>query len=493
MNDDLLDLARERYGAGDIEETLRLAAQAIESARRGGDDATLAAAATLVRSPTDPLLRAYAHALAAEVLADLTPDSDLYRSVAAQLTATGNPFHRDPDPVLVANPEAEFLALQAAVARARDPRLIGDVVDAGRSAVAIGLASGVLDYQGWGRIWLMDAYAHLGDRPKLLEELAALTPLAARTGMPLSVHSLLVRASQAGLEGRFDDALRMVEKAHQLGGDGTYLDLVFRSSIARLTGENAEIVADEVREAVDRLPFGARGWLCLALEMTNEREEAEAIWNQLRSHLILPPDAPEFLIALVGFAATCSWLGDAESASIIYDQLSPYAGLHAISLAHTPYEGPVDLARGRMARLIGNRGDAREHFESALAACRSLGARPFEAVTLSELAELDHPRSRARNDHANRALDLAESLGMNLLVTRVEKTMPRTIGVGSPLSPREQEVSALIAEGLSNAAIATELFVSERTVESHVSRIMLKLGVESRVAVATWQARQASG
>lgn len=490
VNETLLGLARDRYHAGDIEETLRLVAQAVESARRAEDHATAAAAATLVRSPTDPLMRSYAHALAAEVLADLTPETELYRSVAAQLTATRNPFHHDPDPALVANPESEFLALQAAVARARDPRLIDEVAEAGRSAIAIGLASGVPDHEGWGRIWLMDAYAQLGGRAELLDELSALTPLAARAGMPLPAHVLLVRASQAGLEGRFDDSLRLVEEARKLGGDGTYLDLVFRSSIARFTGKDANIVADEVRESVDRLPFGARGWLCLALEATDEREEAEATWNQLRSHLILPPDAPEFLIALVGFAATCSWLGDAQSANVIYDQLSPCAGLHAIGFAHTPYEGPVDLALGKMARLIGNRGDAREHFESALAACKSLGARPFEAVTLTELAELDHPRSRARSEHATRALELAESLGMNVLAARAEKMMQRTTPIGSPLSPREHEVCVLVAEGLSNGAIATQLFVSERTVESHVSRIMLKLGVESRVAVATWQARR---
>ena len=43
------------------------------------------------------------------------------------------------------------------------------------------------------------------------------------------------------------------------------------------------------------------------------------------------------------------------------------------------------------------------------------------------------------------------------------------------LSPREREVLALVAEGLSNKAIAARLFITERTVEAHVKQIFLKL------------------
>jgi DNA-binding NarL/FixJ family response regulator len=45
------------------------------------------------------------------------------------------------------------------------------------------------------------------------------------------------------------------------------------------------------------------------------------------------------------------------------------------------------------------------------------------------------------------------------------------------LSEREREVLALIAEGLSNRAIAARLFVTARTVETHVGQIFLKLGL----------------
>jgi DNA-binding NarL/FixJ family response regulator len=49
------------------------------------------------------------------------------------------------------------------------------------------------------------------------------------------------------------------------------------------------------------------------------------------------------------------------------------------------------------------------------------------------------------------------------------------------LTPREAEVMALIARGLSNSAIAAELYLSQPTVKTHVTRIFAKLGVRDRV------------
>lgn len=55
------------------------------------------------------------------------------------------------------------------------------------------------------------------------------------------------------------------------------------------------------------------------------------------------------------------------------------------------------------------------------------------------------------------------------------------------LSQRECEILALIAQGLSNAEIAKELFLAEKTVKNHVSHIYAKLNVSSRAAaIASW-------
>jgi len=55
-----------------------------------------------------------------------------------------------------------------------------------------------------------------------------------------------------------------------------------------------------------------------------------------------------------------------------------------------------------------------------------------------------------------------------------------------PLSKREAEVARLIAEGLGNKQIAARLFISERTVTTHVGNILNKLGFDSRVQIASW-------
>jgi non-specific serine/threonine protein kinase len=56
------------------------------------------------------------------------------------------------------------------------------------------------------------------------------------------------------------------------------------------------------------------------------------------------------------------------------------------------------------------------------------------------------------------------------------------------LTAREREVAGLVAQGLSNKEIAGQLFLSARTVESHVDRALRKLGLTSRSQVAAWYA-----
>jgi non-specific serine/threonine protein kinase len=57
---------------------------------------------------------------------------------------------------------------------------------------------------------------------------------------------------------------------------------------------------------------------------------------------------------------------------------------------------------------------------------------------------------------------------------------------GSPITRREQEIAALVAEGLSNRQIAAQLVISPRTAEGHVQNILVKLGFGARSEIAAW-------
>ena len=61
------------------------------------------------------------------------------------------------------------------------------------------------------------------------------------------------------------------------------------------------------------------------------------------------------------------------------------------------------------------------------------------------------------------------------------------------LTPREREVLALVAEGLTNAELAERLYISPRTAGVHVSNILAKLGMSSRTEAAAWAVRSGLG
>jgi DNA-binding CsgD family transcriptional regulator len=54
------------------------------------------------------------------------------------------------------------------------------------------------------------------------------------------------------------------------------------------------------------------------------------------------------------------------------------------------------------------------------------------------------------------------------------------------LTGRQYEIAALIAEGMTNRAIAEKLGIEERSVEGHLDRIRNRLGLSSRAALAAW-------
>jgi DNA-binding NarL/FixJ family response regulator len=102
---------------------------------------------------------------------------------------------------------------------------------------------------------------------------------------------------------------------------------------------------------------------------------------------------------------------------------------------------------------------------------------------------------------ARAALSVFEDLGaghdadataalMRDLGVKAARTGPKNVG---RLTKREQEVLALLGEGLSNPEIAERLYLSRKTVEHHVARVLAKLGLRRRAEAAALVARDAAG
>ncbi len=110
--------------------------------------------------------------------------------------------------------------------------------------------------------------------------------------------------------------------------------------------------------------------------------------------------------------------------------------------------------------------------------------RAFEAGVAGYLLKT-MPRDELIN--AVRAVGLGTTVLDPAVSTRLAGTNTLTEPAGMPrLTLREQEVVSLVAEGLSNKAIAVRLGVSTRTVEGHVNHVFTKLDLESRTELVRY-------
>jgi ATP/maltotriose-dependent transcriptional regulator MalT len=158
----------------------------------------------------------------------------------------------------------------------------------------------------------------------------------------------------------------------------------------------------------------------------------------------------------------------------------------------------AELAQGQIKRAVGAAAaDAAQHFLAALDRMKA-----YEQSLLAGRAKLEMARTVAGSDlagataWARAAMACFERLGATRDVDEAaqvlralgetRRTATRQQGV---LTQREQEVLALLAHGLTNRQIAERLVISAKTAEHHVSQILAKLGLRSRVEAAAYVAK----
>jgi ATP/maltotriose-dependent transcriptional regulator MalT len=152
--------------------------------------------------------------------------------------------------------------------------------------------------------------------------------------------------------------------------------------------------------------------------------------------------------------------------------------------------GGVAASRGQMARAVRLWGAVEaieENFGNRMtpAGLTLAGYESHLALARSRLEEEGFAAAWAEG----KAMSTEEAVGYALSEDDTHSTVSERLGAScgeppSKLTRREREVAALIAQGLSNLQIASELSISGRTVEAHARNVLGKLGMQSRTQLA---------
>ncbi|MCX4703811.1 LuxR family transcriptional regulator [Streptomyces sp. NBC_01373] len=153
----------------------------------------------------------------------------------------------------------------------------------------------------------------------------------------------------------------------------------------------------------------------------------------------------------------------------------------------------LGLVRGRIAAARGDMDAVRKEFEQALAHLDRLPL-PYDRARVNFAYGQSLRRAGKRREAdtvLKNARDGYAALGARTYVERCDRELkagglnaPRSAPGVSRLTPQEQAVARLVAEGASNQATALELFISVKTVQYHLTHIYAKLGIRSRAELA---------
>jgi DNA-binding CsgD family transcriptional regulator len=290
------------------------------------------------------------------------------------------------------------------------------------------------------------------------------------------VHRAEVRRSHGEWSGALADASRACERAARASRKPPAAALYQRGEIHRLRGEHAE--AEEAYLAANQLGLDPQPGLAL-LRLAQGRIEAAGA--ALRRSLYTTTSQARRARLLPGCIEVMLASGEIDEARETWCELQAIAealDADALRAAAAMAEGAIALAE--------------EKPEAAVAPLRralDLWTRldvPYDAARVRVLVGL---ACHALHDEDTTRLELAtaravfKGLSARDDVARIDQvTRAMTPSEEARLSPREHQVLRLIAAGHTNRTMAVQLVLSERTVDRHVSNILLKLDVPSRAA-----------
>jgi DNA-binding CsgD family transcriptional regulator len=300
------------------------------------------------------------------------------------------------------------------------------------------------------------------------------------------------------LEGRWAEALQVAEEASELALQTDQrpmhaYSLAIRALVRASLGLEAEARAD----AQQALAFaGERGmaaarihsvWALGVLELSLDRPaDAERL---------LAPERERLLAAGVGEPGTIRFVPDEIEALAALGQAdeaeAPLGWLEdrARALDRASALATAARCRGLLAAARGESDQAIAAFERALREHARV-TNPFErARTLLAFGATERrtKKKAAARTRLGEALAVFEELGAAFWAEKARSELA-SIGGRAPssdeLTPAEERVAALVAEGRTNREVAAVLYVTDHTVEFHLARIYRKLAVRSRAELA---------
>ncbi|GAF46838.1 protein kinase domain-containing protein [Rhodococcus wratislaviensis] len=333
--------------------------------------------------------------------------------------------------------------------------------------------------------------------------------LATSSDAPLSdrVTALCADSLLAGDQGDRTAAAALVSEARKLT-DNTHnrvaralVDLA-DGSLALLSGDpsQARPLLEEAADAFDdprELSFRIRAlhMLGIAYQQLGEVDRALEWQERVRATAQARGEVVYQSYALWWMAFATWRRGDGSGSIRLLEQ-----GLQLIRQARSPSSVATSLEL--LAWIVSEeKSDHRRAVVLMGAAgelARSVGSAPVVFQDLRRIHHVNCERSTLRalgKHHYDAALREGQALDLDAAVAfalgKEVPNTPQTVTDSSPiLTKRERQVADLVAEGLTNRAIAARLVISPRTAQGHVEHVLTKLGFTSRTQIAAWVIEQ---
>jgi DNA-binding CsgD family transcriptional regulator len=402
---------------------------------------------------------------------------------------------------------ARELGDRAALARvlvgsywARGTRSLEDVRDGLTEACDIADELGDVDLRTEAMNWRISTLVALCDIESARREVATVRATAERTAQPFHLHVAEHCGSAIALcEGRLADAEAMAQRSHEwsrllTGRDASGVYGIQMFGVRREQGRLAELAPVIRVLAGESGPDGPwRPGLVSLLGELGMEADARRELARVAAEGLDRFRASLWLASLAYLTDAAAALGDETTAALLYPELAAFEGTNVMIGHVVACYGAADRHLGMLASTLGEWERAEIHFERAMALNRRMGASTWLAHTTYEYGRMLH--ARGRGDRADALLGeagaLAERIGMPALLARVRAlgAPPAAAGLPDGLSSREVEILGLVAKGLSNREIGTELFISEHTAANHIRSILRKTRCANRTEAASYAHR----